>query len=411
MQDWATRIEMANVDQRVQLHLARWQQWNTFIASLEPNSEPERIIQTVADDDQEREFKNKLQAQEGPWSVWHIEKDGVPYITFDASFGSLNSTSDLDINVISSDTSVLEKWKDFVAQHTVNEQPASFSVYWDSNFYFEPAEIVEGKLKSIKEELLDNHFQWTTPATAKTEFEAVKSYADAYWHNRMLPIDTYRVKPNPEGLTLRQELQYYEATIHFANAFKNDHSILNYLKFASCKIEGLVSIPALAICNVFGSDVYGDFIYKRNRAEYLHANPIGTAIAVYELVRNLEIHAHKHEGHLEFKSKYANRLLNILANDINICEKCKQDLRSKKHGHQNALEKTNAATFSDLHLAMRFLRDYMDGISEYAFGRCQFIEDPRLADITQAKEQLEIYIRSNLVHIRQPDLMTIKLRL
>lgn len=411
MQDWATRIQNANVDQRVALHLARWQQWNTFIARLEPDSEPERTLQTVADDDAEKEFKDKLQAQKGPWSVWHIRKDGEPYITFDASFGSLNSTSDLDINVIASDTRVLEQWKDFVAQHAVNGQPASFSVYWDSNFYFEPAELVQGELKSVKEELLDNHFQWTTPATARTEFEAVQSYADAYKENSMLTIDTYRVKPNPEGLTLQQELKYYEATIHFANAFKNDPSILNYLNFARCKIEGLVSIPALAICNVFGSDVYNDFINKRNRAEYLKTNPIGTAIAVYELLRNLEIHAHKHEGHFEFKSKYANRLLNILANDTNICTQCKGDLRSKKHGQQNALEKTNTATFSDLHLAMRFLKDYMDGVSQYPMGQCQFIQDPKLADITQAKDQLEAYIRSNLVHVQQPDLMLIKLRL
>lgn len=410
MQDWATRIEHANVDKRVELHLARWQQWNTFIASLKPGSQPTRIIKNVADDDPEREFKNKLQAQTGPWSVWHIQKDGVPYITFDASFGSLNSTSDLDINVISSDTTVLEKWKNFVAQHKVNGQPTSFSVYWDSNFYFEPAEIVKGELKSIKVKLLDKHFQWTTQNTAENEFEAVKSYADAYKNNIMLQIEEFRVKPNPEGLTLPQELQYYEATIHFANLFKYDPSILNYLNFARCKIEGLVSIPALAICNVFGSDVYDDFINKQNRAEYLHANPMGTAIAVYELVRNLEIHAHKHEGRLEFKSKYANRLLNILAKDINICQTCKEDLQLKKHGQQNALEKTNTATFSDLHLAMRFLKDYMDGISEYAIGKCQFIKDPKLTDIIQAKEQLENYICSNLIHIQQPEFMTMKLR-
>lgn len=412
--DWATRIANATTDQRVQLHLDRWSQWNDFITNyVRPRSLPKRNIVRVADDDPEKKFKNKLQAADGPWSVWDIaDGNGDPYIQFDASFGSLNSTSDLDINVIATDTRVLEQWREFVQKHKVNGEPTSFSVYWDSNFYFEPAEIVNGKLKSIKQKLLDTNFRWTTPTTAATEFDTVKKYADAYFEEQPLVLDAYTVRPNPANLTLQQEIAYYDATIFFANQFKQTKTVESYLKFASCKIEGLVSIPALAICKVFGNKVYNDFIKKEGTAAYLKQNPIGTAIAVYELVRNLEMHAHRHgkTGPLEFKSKYANRLLNILGSDKNICEKCKRDLQTLKHGNADALQKTNTATFSDLFLAMRFLQDYMDGIFEYNGKGCDFVEEVTLKGIKDAKRRLENYIKDNLNTIRLPEFMQIKLR-
>ena len=297
--------------------------------------------------------------------------------------------------------------------NTCQGEQTSFSVYWDSNFYFEPAEIVNGELKSIKQKLLDTNFTWTTPQTAAKEFDAVKDYTDAYQQNTTLMLDSkHSVQPNPSSLSLAQEINYYDATIHFANKFKENANIENYLHFASCKIEGLVSVPALAICNVFGKKIYNDFVNKEDTASYLNQNPIGTAIAVYELIRNLEMHSHKHggTGPLEFKSKYANRLLNILANDRNICDRCKFDLQIKKRGTANALLKTNSATFSDLVLAMRFLQDYMDGIHLYDERGCEFVETVTVKSIQDARLKLESYILDNLAKIQYPDLMPIKLR-
>ena len=125
MKDWATRIsEAVTPEEKVQLHRARWRQWNNFIESLKSKCrqtdtvtiqrEPYKI--TISADDPEYEFKTALLSKEipesdRPWTKCTVTLNGRIYTVFDNSFGSLNSTSDLDIGVVSETTDILDKWK------------------------------------------------------------------------------------------------------------------------------------------------------------------------------------------------------------------------------------------------------------------------------------------------------------
>lgn len=338
---WADRLLGKSLEEKVQMHVDRWSAWDAFISYFADG----RKIYTEIDEikikgnDEEKRFQLALDSKKVRWSKKRVEST-----LFDASFGSLNSTSDLDINVLSTDSNVLVKWIQYLKIWQSEHPGNTFTNYYDSNFYFEPC---DANLQSFKALLVYDHFAWTNSLTYRKEFETVKAYTDAYERKSTIS----GISPNPEGMNASMEILYYRKMIQSSDAFRNavlsknqDAIRESYLDFAICKIEGIVNIPALVICGVFG-----DVLMKKYMNKEVPIYPKALEIAVYEMLRNLRMHAHK-DGELYFKSKYANRLINLLKNDQNICEK--NDIH---------LEKTNEATLQTIKPALVFLLDYMDG--------------------------------------------------
>ena len=191
------------------------------------------------------------------------------------------------------------------------------------------------------------------------EFKFVKKYADAYEKG----TDIDGVYPNPMKMTPEDEISYYEKCESLANIVvkavqgKDATKIRKaFLNFSCCRIEGIVSICALAICGVFGREIMLEY---RDKKRNIHRKAL--EIGVYEMLRNLRMHSHTDmNGKRLFKSKYANRLINLLANDESICP----------DNNVVTLDKTNNANMRQIKLAMVFIMDYLDGnkcnIDKYA---------------------------------------------
>lgn len=379
---WADRI--ANTKDKVALHVERWRVWDVFIDTL---GTPEKQVDevTIKDDDNEKAFKEKLNATGARWSKKTV-CTSFGLVCFDASFGSLNSTSDLDINILSQSTKVLDKWIQYMKEWHKHNAGKTFTNYYDSNFYFEPC--MKESIIPLRLHLVRQKFNWTTDTSYMAEFNAVKAYADAYTNNTKV----LEIMPNPERMTQCDEIRYLEQckkyacefTVAYLNYMKNHCNAselrASYLRFAQCKIEGIVSIPALAICGVFGYDLMNEFITNRKDTK-------GLEIAVYEMLRNLQMHSH--DG--RYKSKYANRLIKLVSHTDNLCP-----------GRRNSdvtLRKTNNATLEDIKPAVIFLMDFIDGnvCAEYKTGRLsianliQFMESKILGrDLSKTFHKIQL---------------------
>lgn len=354
---WARRIGGATVDQKVALHVKRWKVWDAFINKLGTEIETQVDEITIEDDDAEKDFKTELKKSGARWSKKTVQTDHGR-VCFDASFGSLNSTSDLDINILSANTEVLDSWIEYMRTWHEENPGETFTNYYDSNFYFEPCIVADKSFTSLRLDLVNKKFEWTTDTSYPAEFEAVKAYADAYRNKTKLM--GLEIMPNPEKMTQSDEISYLikckTTSDNFQNAYKtyihnrkytiSDEIKKNlrdsYLKFAQCKIEGIVSIPALAICGVFGKETMKQFVEDNEDTK-------GLEIAVYEMLRNLQMHSHDYK----YKSKYANRLIKLVSHNSNLC--------NDRRNSVPELEKKNDASLNDINKAIVFLLDFIDG--------------------------------------------------
>lgn len=349
---WANRIGRATVDEKVALHVERWEVWDAFINTLGTKIDPQVDEITIKDGDAEKDFKTKLNKSKARWSKKTVQtKHGL--VCFDASFGSLNSTSDLDINILSANTEVLDAWIKYIEDWHLKHKTETFTNYYDSNFYFEPC-IDDESFTPLRLDLVNRKFEWTTCTSYLAEFEAVKAYADAYRNKTKL--QGLNIMPNPEKMTQHDEIFYLETCKSYAKEFTLAYSQYisrkdepsskklraSYLEFAQCKIEGIVSIPALAICGVFGKETMDQFVEDNKDTK-------GLEIAVYEMLRNLQMHSHADR----YKSKYANRLIKLVSHNTNLCEGRRKSVIT--------LPKTNEASLKDIDKAIVFLLDFIDG--------------------------------------------------
>ena len=152
---WADRIaRCTTVEEKVALHADRWKVWDVFIYDFAKGRTIVKEVDKVKIDENEKEFQTLLDSQ----NVRRSRKI-VGNVLFDASFGSLNSTSDLDINVISPETKVLDSWLQYLKQWYKSHKDETFTNFYDSNFYFEPSDKA---LQSLKLLLVNKNFQFTT---------------------------------------------------------------------------------------------------------------------------------------------------------------------------------------------------------------------------------------------------------
>lgn len=359
------------LDPLVALHNQRWSQWREYIESLEDlgfgyvrtklrnlNTDIGKMKKMKNESaDFQIAFMKRLKDDSSLVFDTILLRRGEDYILLDASFGSMNTTSDLDVNVVSTTPVAFEAWMQFTRDFVQGSDAASFSEYWDSNFYYEPG-VWDGKaLVGLTSLLISRGFAWTTESTALFELSCIKAYCDAYENNKGLVVDGRVSSPNPKDMTLALEQSSYRTALFFAEEFRaafhagdGDGIRYAYLKYAVTKVEGLVSVPSLAVSLVFGKGGFESFVDKTGT--YLQPYIVG--IAVYELLRNLRMHSKNGM----YKSKYANRMRYVLTGVDGLCAAC-----GRKFLHPIA--KTNSANLRMIELAIVSLLDFMDGESGY----------------------------------------------
>lgn len=407
--NWEKRVVdcKGNVDALVTLHRDRLNRWEDYINLLKKEGYKEvgremRKVEDMKDVKVENaDFLKKLinpgKRVNSPWAKIRLKK-GEVYVLMDAGFGSLDPTSDLDVNVVSTDDEVLKLWMQFTTDLVKEKSIASFCEYYDSNFYYEPGKTrpIESNGKESKEvvpwtkTLMSEGFKWTTASTALYELSCVKTYCDAYESYQDIVVECKVSSPRPVGMTLDREQACYRTSLYFAEEFRKacekyddsgadidaDTVRYAYLKYAVTKIEALVSVTSLAVCKVFGDEVYEDFLFKKEKAEYL--TPYMSGISAYEMLRNLKMHSHDNK----YKSKYANRLRYALFNTEGLCNQCSRAQRYKdedeivevKDVAKKDVAKTNSAELRSMTQPIAIILDFMDGKETYDDGPCPYVK-------------------------------------
>ena len=414
---WEERVKNCgrSVDQLVALHVARWDEWENYINMLKAGgfseiSRSERDWGTMlvklgdsGQDSLEYDFlarlavrTRKADTRKYPRVAWakRTLQKGDDYVLLDASFGSLNTPSDLDINVVSTTKEAFTLWMKFTRAFVKRKtEAASFCEYWDSNFYYEPGIYVD-EVMPLTRVLMAQGFAWTTRDTALYELACVKAYCDAYERDKIIVVDGREAKPRPVDMTVEDEQKCYSTSLHFAEAFRKayeaymnggsaDQVRYAYLKYAVTKIEGLVSVTSLAVCKVFGDDVFEDYVEKVRKGKYM--KPYISGIAAYEMLRNLRMHAHLGK----YKSKYANRLMYTLLNTPGLCGRCGRTFRFNNTKFEE-IKKSNDAALKKIARAIAMLLDFMDGTSDYEGKGCPYIleQDKWLVNIRGTLKEL-----------------------
>ena len=191
----------------------------------------------------------------------------------------------------------------------------TFTRKYDSNFYFQQAVLNSGQLISKKKKEIQK--LKPTKKSILKQTTLIENYAKAYIAKKSMQLGTFKVYPNPNSSEFNQqaEIIQMEATKHFANICQKDFSSDNVATLACCKTEGLISIGSLAICNVFGPDIRDQF-----KADAV--DQPWRLLAAFEMLYNLKMHQNDNK----IKTKYLERLDNILKNGPN---SCKEQLRTQ----------------------------------------------------------------------------------
>lgn len=389
----------------VDLHVSRWSEWENYInmlkdAGFSEISRSERdwgkmLLKLGETEGQgstkykfleglsrkrrkikKRKKKGRKRSYRLKYVAWATRtlKRGNDYILLNASFGSLDIPSDLDVIVVSTTPEVFEIWMSFTRAFVEGSDATSFCEYWDSNFYYEPGVWQGDTVVSLTSLLISKNFVWTTKDTALYELSCVKAYCDAYEKSKNIVVDGRVSSPNPVNMTLDREQTCYETALFFAEAFraayaKGDEDAIRYayLKYAVTKIEALVSVPSLAVSQVFGESGFKDFVDKKGSGKYLETYMTG--ISAYELLRNLRMHSKNGM----YKSKYANRMRYVLTRSSGLCTACSREFAER-------IAKTNRANLRMIELAIVSLLDFMDGESKYENkdGTCPYLSKSKV---------------------------------
>lgn len=421
---WAASVRSKGGDVKllVDLHVSRWSEWENYINMLKAvgfreidRSERDwgkmlvDLGETVGQGNLEYDFlaelsqrrrKVKKKKKKGrkrtyrlkyvAWSTRTLKRKD-DYILLDASFGSLNTPSDLDVNVVSTTRVAFDMWMKFTRlfvksrEKSKKEYAASFCEYWDSNFYYEPGVWDGDAVVGVPALLMRKGFVWTTKDTALYELQCVKAYCDAYETGKNIRVDGRVSTPRPEQMDVSREQSVYATCLYFAEMFRRayeeysrggsaDQVRYAYLKYAVTKIEGLVSVTSLAVCSVFGDEVFNSYLLKE-----VGLKPYMYAIAGYEMMRNLRMHSH--EG--EYKSKYANRLRYALYDTPGLCKNCRKldrftlddNVDVDKLKKALTMKKSNDARLSTMTDPIAVFLDFMDDNEDYENNICPYATD------------------------------------
>ena len=306
--DWADRIQNASSDaDKVKMHDDRFQIWNTFIKEfanglmIEKESRPS---------DGASDFEKLVVKRGNTFAKKTLFRDGRPIVVFDAAFGSMDATSDLDIGVVSTDGLVIDEWVKFITKQQKGiRSNLTFTQYWDSNFYFEPGVLLDGKLVSKVQANLQQALP--TKTTMIQDMRLIEKYAKAYEGKSSMKLGNYNLYPNPDSFEFTQtaEIRQYKAMAEYGRKCFQSFSPKSVQELACTKTEGLICAGSLAICGVFGKAIQDQFIDDKEGQPW-------RLIAAFEMLLNLKMHMH---GGL-VKTKYLERLDNVLRKGQNACK-------------------------------------------------------------------------------------------
>ena len=324
---WADKISAATNPE--ELHTERFQFWRNFITEYCQNTGATAIYEQPTFPPES--FGAKIK---GAFSKIRLEKNNTPEVIFDASFGSIDPTSDLDVGVISATTTVLEEWIKYLLKNNKN-----CAQEYDSNFYFDKGKYTDNNLYSI----VQLHIEQCIPNKLNIiEIQKlIETYANAYIDKTNLSVGietkkpitissetsetSERVWPNPMSKDFN-EIEQYKTMLHVVESFKevkDQNMALEVAKYACCKTEGLLCVPSLIICGVFG---------KRSQDRLQETEGSWRLIVAYEFLWNLRMHKHRDEGKTFVKSKYVRRLHNTLKLSVNTCHNIEKQVDNRIKG-------------------------------------------------------------------------------
>lgn len=310
--DWAGRIKKASKDaDKVKLHDERFKVWNVFIADFAKKHKLSIKIEKRPTSGASA-FEKKVVRAGNTFAKKILSKGRTPVVVFDAAFGSMDSTSDLDIGVVSTEGKVIDEWINYIKkqQKTITPKTMTFTEYWDSNFYFEPGVVQSGKLVSKVQANLQQALP--TKTTMANDMVLIEKYAKAYEGKTPMRLGKYSLYPNPEasGFNQAAEIKQYQAMAEYGKKCFKSFSPKSVQELACCKTEGLICVGSLAICGVFGKAIQTQFINDKSGQPW-------RLIAAFEMLLNLKMHMH---GGM-VKTKYLERLDNVLRKGQNACRK------------------------------------------------------------------------------------------
>ena len=310
--DWAYRVQKASKDaDKVKLHDDRFKVWNIFIDEFAKKHKLKIKIEKRPTSGAST-FEKKVVKVGNTFAKKILSKGKTPVVVFDAAFGSMDSTSDLDIGVVSTEGKVIDDWIDYIKkQHkTITPKTITFTEYWDSNFYFEPGVVQSGKLVSKVQANLQQALP--TKTTMAKDMELIEKYAKAYEDKSSMKLGKYSLYPNPDasGFNQAAEIKQYQAMAEYGKKCFASFSPKSVQELACCKTEGLICVGSLAICGVFGKAIQKKFIDDKSGQPW-------RLIAAFEMLLNLKMHMH---GGM-VKTKYLERLDNVLRKGQNACKK------------------------------------------------------------------------------------------
>jgi len=322
------------------LHDDRFRRWTTFIDQFRQKGQNplskrvclRKTSPTTPD------FENQVVSLGHTWAqITLTDNTGLEKCKFDADFGSLDKYSDLDVNVLSTDTDVIKSWIAFLKVE--KKKGTTFSAYWDSNFYFEPAILEEnGTLVSRPKHVLEDKKLKNTlvPNRENIVFamDTIVTYVEAYMKGEGITLEreedkgqSFIVYPNPTSKNFghKEEIQQYNAMEYFGNKclFKKGGGLTmeRYMKFGCTKSEGFLSIMSLAISGVFGKHMENSL---RTLKYGFVDDTSWRLITALEMLYNLKMHVKTEDNKEYIKTKYMKRLNDTLLKSEFTCIKKKQ---------------------------------------------------------------------------------------
>jgi hypothetical protein len=314
--------------QLASLHDDRFYFWKCFINSFfdKKNDKKNDWKKTVCSRKMPyKKFEKMVVDRGNVWSkITLLNENGEEQYIFDASFGSLDVESDLDVVVYGDSVDIITDWIAFLKQN--RPQNSTFSAYYDSNFYFEPSRRdSDGKLVSkakidVQKALttgIDKAVSCIIPN--KTDIldamKFINDYADAYITQKPLQLEqsrarskyatesrVFNVYPNPQSEKFgpQQEIEQYKAMEYFGHkCLLKKFTMENFMKFGCTKSEGLLSAMSLAICAVFGDNMKKKIIEGSERIG--GDDTSWRLITALEMLYNLKMHQ---DNHIKTKTKY-----------------------------------------------------------------------------------------------------------
>lgn len=433
---WKDLIKDCGNDDAKRIHSTRYQAWLDFMSMYWPPHKPPLEPNPFAGDstyEYEIQIHTDIKKVKDwlPKNQWKkiIIRDSTKkrVVVFDASFGSIDMTSDFDVVVNSTTTDPLEKWITYLGEWHGKNPGKNFTNYFDSNFYFEPsARTPKGELVSFMNTKMLHGGKDTFIVNDKTcikFLDAIRTYTNNYIGTNPVihvygndigerpffpnPLGMEKVWPAPNNSSKQQhEINQYtlmklvsgkiltknEKYLKTSNSEDLRYTADDIIDAAFTKTEALIAPGSLAICNVFGTPTKRNYVHSvSNDSE---APLPWRLVSMYEMLSNMLMHEHD----TQIKTKYVGRFLNsvgplhcsYLHEQINkILTKVEEE--SKKHEKKHAWKNISGDIFILVELIV--FEVHKDQCSKYRTYDTQYTVKSGQArvNIMQALDLLQNY--------------------